>query len=114
MCYAVMYFSTYLAAPAKPGAALQTASSFIHSLIDSVRNHFPPTALRRRHAQTVRDSSSSYNTDYVIVIKTFLSPEGHQNRISGSKVTAILLKGWILPIGGASAVRVCDQRGYPV
>ena len=29
--------------------------------------------------------------------------EGHQNPISGLKGTAILLKGWILPIGGASA-----------
>ena len=37
-----------------------------------------------------------------MVIKNFLNPEGHQNRISGSKVMAILLKGWILPIGGAS------------
>ena len=37
------------------------------------------------------------------MIKNFLNPEGHQNPISGSKVTAILLKGWILPIGGASA-----------
>ena len=68
---------------------------------------FPPTASRRRHAQTVRDSSSSYKIDYVIVIKTFLNPEGHQNPISGSKVTAILVKGWILPIGGASSGRVC-------
>ena len=65
---------------------------------------FPPTALRRRHAQTVRDSSSSYKIDYVIVIKNFLNPERHQNRMSGSKGTAILLKGCILPIGGASAV----------
>ena len=38
------------------------------------------------------------------MIKTFLNSEGHQNRITGSKVTAILPKGWILPIGGASAV----------
>ena len=37
------------------------------------------------------------------MIKNFLNPEGHQNPFSGSKVTAILLKGWILPIGGASA-----------
>ena len=37
------------------------------------------------------------------MIKTFLNPEGHQNPISGSKVTVILLKGWILPIGEASA-----------
>ena len=60
-------------------------------------------ALRRRHAQTVRDRCSSYKIDYVVVIKKILNPEGHQNLISGSKVTAILLKGWIWPIGGASA-----------
>ena len=51
----------------------------------------------------VRDSTSSYKIDDVIVIKNFLNSEGHQNPISGSKVTAILLKGWILPIGGASS-----------
>ena len=38
------------------------------------------------------------------MIKTFLNPEERQNCISGSKVTAILLKGWILSIGGASAL----------
>ena len=37
------------------------------------------------------------------MIKTFLNPEGHQNPFSGSKIKAILLKGWIWPIGGASA-----------
>ena len=37
------------------------------------------------------------------MIKNFINPEGHQNPISGSKVKAILLKGWILPIGGASS-----------
>ena len=61
------------------------------------------TALERRFAETVRDGSSSHKTDYVIVIKNFLNPEGHQNLISGSKVTAILLKMWILPVGVASA-----------
>ena len=50
----------------------------------------------------VRDSTSSYKEDYFIVIKNFLNPEGHPNPISGSKVTAILLKRWILPLGGAS------------
>ena len=94
-----------------------------------------PTALRRRHAQTVRASTSSYKIDCVIVIKNFLNPEGHQNPISGSKVTAISLKGWILPIGRvalgrvwacslhsrlvlqsgeARCWRVCCQWGYPV
>ena len=36
------------------------------------------------------------------MIKKFLNPKGHEIPISGLKVTAILLKGWILPIGGAS------------
>ena len=34
-----------------------------------------------------------------------LNPEEHQNCITGSKVTAILQNGWILPIGGASLVK---------
>ena len=51
------------------------------------------TDLQHRHAQTVRDSSSSYEMDCVIMIKNFLNPKGHQNHISGSKVTAILVKG---------------------
>ena len=38
------------------------------------------------------------------MIQNFINPKGHQNPISGSKGTAILLKGWILPIVGASAV----------
>ena len=69
---------------------------YIHlrnSLINSFIHPLVPTALHRRHAQMVRDSSSSYKIDYVIVIKTFLNPEGHQNRITGSKVTAVLVKG---------------------
>ena len=38
----------------------------------------------------------------------FLNPKGHPNIITGSKVTSILLNGWILPIGGASSGRVCS------
>ena len=72
---------------------------------------FPPTVLRRRHAQRVRDSPSSYKIDYAIVIKNFLNSEEHPNPISGSKVTAILLKGWILPIDGvASGSRLVSDR----
>ena len=37
--------------------------------------------------------------------KTFLNPEGHLNPFSGSKVTAILLKGLIWPIGGVASGR---------
>ena len=47
------------------------------------------------------------------MIKNFLNPEGHQNRINGSKVTAILLKGWISPIGGASTVEGLRSTGLP-
>ena len=50
---------------AKPGAAPQTpmllVNSFIHPLV--------PKVLRGRHAQTVRDRSSHYKIDYVIVIE---------------------------------------------
>ena len=35
------------------------------------------------------------------------NPEGHPNRITGSKVMAILLNWWILPIGWASSGSVC-------
>ena len=51
----------------------------------------------------VRDSTFSYKKDYVIVIKNFLNPKEHHNPIIGSKVMAILLKGWIFPICEASA-----------
>ena len=43
-----------------------------------------------------------YKIEYVILIKSFQNSEGYQNRISGLKVTVILLKGLILPIGGVS------------
>ena len=68
---------------------------------------FPPTALRHRHAKTIGDSSFSYKIDYLIVIRTFLNPERHQNSISGSKVMAILLKGLIFPNRGVASGRVC-------
>ena len=81
------------------------------SFIQSVSQPFPPTALQRRHAQTVRDSSSSYKIDKVRVITHFLNPKRHQNPINGSTVTAILLKGWILPMGGASAMEGLRSMG---
>ena len=43
--------------------------------------------------------------DYATIFKEILNPEWHLNCITGSKVTVILLNGWILPIGGASAVK---------
>ena len=85
----------------------EPCGSLIQWVSESVSQPFPPTALRRHHNKTVWDSTSRYKIDYVIVIKNFLHPEGHQNPISGSKVAAILWKGWILPICGASSGRVC-------
>ena len=38
-----------------------------------------------------------------------LNLKGYQNFIIGSKVTAILLSGWILPIGGVALARVSAQ-----
>ena len=61
----------------------------------------------------VRDSSSSYKIDYVIMIKKFLNLEGHQNPVNVLKVTAILLKGWISPLGGASSVEGLRSTGLP-
>ena len=54
----------------------------------------------------VGDSSSSYKIDNVTQVYDILNPEGHQNSITGSKVTAILVKWYILPIGGVASERV--------
>ena len=38
------------------------------------------------------------------LFKEILNLEGHLNRITGFRVTAIFLNVWCFPIGGASAV----------
>ena len=40
------------------------------------------------------------------MIENIPNPKGHQNHVSGSKVTAILMKGWILSVGGVASGRV--------
>ena len=45
--------------------------------------------------------------NYIDIFSDILNLEGHLNRCIGSKVTAILLNGWILPTGGAASGRVC-------
>ena len=50
----------------------------------------------------VEDRAFSHKIDHVTIFLEILNPEGHLNRITGSKVTAYLLNGLILPIGGAS------------
>ena len=39
-----------------------------------------------------------------------LNPEGHPNHMTDSKVTAILVNKWILPVGGVVSGRVCVHR----
>ena len=63
----------------------------------------------------VEDGAFSHKIDFVTV---FLGDSKSQRELqlqydTGSRVTAILLKGWILPIGGASTVEGL-QRGLPV
>ena len=57
----------------------------------------------------VRDSSSSFKIDYVMVIKDFLNPEGRHNPISGSKIAAILLKGGFCLLVELQRGRVAQQ-----
>ena len=52
-------------------------------------------------------------SQFFLVQFLIINLEGHQNRIIGSKVTAILLSGWILPIGGVALERVCHERHQP-
>ena len=66
-------------------------------------------SLQRRHALTVEDAFS-HKIDYVKIFKEILSLKAHPNCFTSSKVTAILLNWWLLPIGGASAVKgLCLQ-----
>ena len=60
----------------------------------------------------VKNGASSHKTNYIDIFSEILNLEGHLNRCIGSKVTAILLNGWILPTGGASLGKVgtCSQH----
>ena len=60
-------------------------------------------SLQRRHAQTVKDDASSHKTNYINILLEILNLEDHLNHYIGSKVTAILLNGWILPTGGVAS-----------
>ena len=57
-------------------------------------------SLRRRLAQMIVDGAFNHKMDWLMKSLEILNLKGHQNRIIGSKVTAILLNGWVMPIGG--------------
>jgi hypothetical protein len=43
----------------------------------------------------VRNGAFSHKIDCITILWENLNFKGHQNRITGSRVTAILLNGWI-------------------
>ena len=57
-----------------PGKARDCSSSLINK---SMIHPLSTTALRRRHAQTVKYSSSSHKKDYAMVIKTWRACKSH-------------------------------------
>ena len=59
--------------------------------------------------KTVRDGASSHKIDFVTRVKDNINVKKYHNCIIGSKVTAIMLNGWILPIGWVALERACAQ-----
>ena len=57
----------------------------------------------------IRDSSSSYEIDYITATEDILNPEGCKIFIIGSEVTMILTKGLTLQIGGVALRKLCAQ-----
>ena len=55
----------------------------------------------------VKDCAPSHEIDK---FEDILNLKGYENHNIGSKVTEILLNGWILPIGGVASGRVCTCR----
>ena len=59
------------------------------------------------HALMVGDGAFSHKIHYNGTLKEILNIEGHPNSNTGPRASAILLKGWILPIGEVASGRVC-------
>ena len=78
-----------------------------HSLTEKLIHPLVEIYLRRSHAQAVQNGASSHKTNYIDVFLEILNLEGHLNCCIGSKVTGILLNGWILPTGGVVLGMVC-------
>ena len=64
-------------------------------------------SLRRRHTHWVEDGSFSHKRDRGKSYLDILNLEYDPNCIIGSKVVAIFLNWWALPIGGVASRRVC-------
>ena len=57
------------------------------------------------------DGAFIHNIDNVTIFKVIRNHEGHPNCIAVSRVTAVLLNRWHLPISGASAVEGLQSMG---
>ena len=57
----------------------------------------------------VADGAFSHKIDYFTIVLDMRNPKGHPMHNTRSKVTAILLKGWFLSVGGAASRRVWAQ-----
>ena len=55
----------------------------------------------------VEDGALSHKIDYFPIFQTNLNLEGHLNRFTASKVTAIFVNGGIIPRGEVASGRVC-------
>ena len=53
------------------------------------------------------ENSASSPKKYNDIFQEIPNIEGHLNRCIGSKITAILMNGLILPAGGVASGRVC-------
>ena len=76
-------------------------------------------SLQRRHAATVENGAFSHKIDMITIVKEILNLKEHQNCITGSTVTEILLKKknfFLLDevvklVGGRSVI---NNGAYPV
>ena len=55
----------------------------------------------------VGNGALSHKIDYITIFEEIQNLQGHQNCTTSSRVKAILLNGWILPVGGVASGRVC-------
>ena len=62
----------------------------------------------------VQNGASSQKTNYIDIYSEILILEGHQNCRIRSKVTVILLDGWILPTGGVASEGSAPRQVTPV
>ena len=67
----------------------------------------PQLTLRNCDTFRVRYRASNHKINYVTQVQEIINFKGNLNCIIGSKVTVILLEGWILHVGGIALERVC-------